>query len=445
MSTDVIMPQMGESIAEGTVTKWMKKIGDHVKRDEPLFEISTDKVDAEIPSPAEGTLLEILVQEGETVSINTIVARIGAAGEKPTEATETKTESDAQTAAEPEPVPATASVPKSPTVSAPAATSRVTGGDGEGATPIVDELTQRRRTRSSPLVRKIASEHGVDLRLIDGTGVSGRVTKKDILRYIDQAGEPGPPPPATAPAAEPPTPSVVFPAGDRVAKEKMTVMRKKIAEHMIMSRRVSAHVQTWQECDMSSVVERREGLKSEFEKQGVKLTFTAFIAEACVKALQSFPEVNASIEGEDTIVYHKDVNLGIAVALDWGLIVPVVKQAQQMNLLGLSTSINDLAERARTKRLSPDDVQSGTFTITNPGVFGSLMGAPIINQPQVAILGVGVIKKRPVVIDDAIGIRPIMYLSLSFDHRLIDGALAAKFLAHVVGELERPAKPATPA
>jgi 2-oxoglutarate dehydrogenase E2 component (dihydrolipoamide succinyltransferase) len=445
MSNDVIMPQMGESIAEGTVTKWLKQVGDHIKRDEPLFEISTDKVDAEIPSPAEGVLLEIIVNEGETVEINTGVARIGQEGEVPSKTVST----DAPAEAKPEPV-----APASPTPSATkpqpiphstAPATAVASGDGGAAVATAeDELTLRRKTKSSPLVRKIAKEHGVDLMLIDGTGISGRVTKADVLRYLDHAKAPGIVPPATAaaapsaPAAAPAQPAVAFPPGERVAREKMSVMRQKISEHMSMSRRVSAHVQTWQECDMHNVVKKRAALKEEFASQGVKLTYTAFIAEALVNALQAFPMLNSSIDGEDTIVYHKDVNVGIAVALDWGLIVPVVKNAEQMNLLGLANTINDLAERARTKRLSPDDVQGGTFTITNPGVFGSLMGAPIINQPQVAILGVGVIKKRPVVIDDAIAIRPIMYLSLSFDHRLIDGAIAAQFLAHVVDQLEKP-------
>jgi 2-oxoglutarate dehydrogenase E2 component (dihydrolipoamide succinyltransferase) len=425
MSTDVIMPQMGESIAEGTVTKWLKQVGDQIRRDEPLFEISTDKVDAEIPAPAEGVLLEIIVQEGETVPINTIVARIGQAGEIATAAPAT----DAQSAPETAPEPATPAPAATQPEAAPAATA--------------DPLTHRKRTKSSPLVRNIAKEHGVDISLIDGSGTGGRVTKKDILRYIEDAkaqgpGVPATPAPAAPVAAPPPQPSITFAPGERVAREKMTIMRKKIAEHMIASRRVSAHVQTWQECDMHNVVKKRAAWKAQFAEQGVNLTYTAFIAEALVNALQTFPNLNASVEGEDTVLYHKDVNLGIAVALDWGLIVPVVRQAQQMNLLGLATAINDLGERSRTKRLSPDEVQGGTFTITNPGVFGSLMGAPIINQPQVAILGVGVIKKRPVVIDDAIAIRPIMYLSLSFDHRLVDGADAAKFLAHVVGELEKP-------
>jgi 2-oxoglutarate dehydrogenase E2 component (dihydrolipoamide succinyltransferase) len=430
---------MGESIAEGTVTKWLKQVGDHVKRDEPLFEISTDKVDAEIPSPAEGVLLEIIVPEGETVEINTIVARIGEEGEVP--AKDAGASAPAPAAPEPvaaQPTPQTAAQPSEPALQ-PVATAP-------------DDLTARRKTKSSPLVRNIAKEHGVDLTLIDGTGSGGRVTKKDILRYVEQAAKPdiptpvvptalaaaAPTAPSTPPAAAPPQPAVSFPAGERVASEKMSIMRQKIAEHMIMSRRVSAHVQTWQECDMHNVVKKRAAMKEEFAAQGVKLTFTAFIVEAVVRALQAFPTVNASVESEDTILYHKDINVGIAVALDWGLIVPVVKNAGQMNLLGLANSVNDLAERARTKKLSPDDVQGGTFTITNPGVFGSLMGAPIINQPQVAILGVGVIKKRPVVIDDAIAIRPIMYLSLSFDHRLVDGALAAQFLAHVVAELEKP-------
>jgi pyruvate dehydrogenase E2 component (dihydrolipoamide acetyltransferase) len=439
MSTDVIMPQMGESIAEGTVTKWLKQVGDHVKRDEPLFEISTDKVDAEIPSPAQGVLLEIIVPEGETVEINTVVARIGEEGEVPAKdagATAPAPAPPEPTAAQP--APQTAAQPSEP------APQPVASG---GVATVDDDLTARRKTKSSPLVRNIAKEHGVDLTLIDGTGSGGRVTKKDILQYVEQAGSPDIPAltvapasaaPSTPPAAAPPQPAVSFPAGERVAREKMSIMRQKIAEHMIMSRHVSAHVQTWQECDMHNVVKKRAAMKEEFASQGVKLTFTAFIVEAVVKALQAFPTVNASIEGEDTILYHKDINVGIAVALDWGLIVPVVKNAEQMNLLGLANTVNDLAERARTKKLSPDDVQGGTFTITNPGVFGSLMGAPIINQPQVAILGVGVIKKRPVVIDDAIAIRPIMYLSLSFDHRLVDGALAAQFLAHVVGELEKP-------
>jgi 2-oxoglutarate dehydrogenase E2 component (dihydrolipoamide succinyltransferase) len=450
MSTDVIMPQMGESIAEGTVTKWLKRVGDQVKRDEPLFEISTDKVDAEIPSPAEGVLLEILVPEGETVEINTVVAKIGQEGE----VTAKSSGAAAPPPAKPEPAPAHSTAPASsapapqpaaptPQPAAPAAAS----SDGaRGVVTVDDALTHRRRTKSSPLVRKIAQEHGVDLTLIDGSGVSGRVTKKDILQYIEHAKTPGIPTPSAAtvgpgvptPAAVPPQPTVTFPVGERVVREKMSVMRQKISEHMSMSRRVSAHVQTWQECDMHNVVKKRAAWKDEFASQGVKLTYTAFIVEALVKSLQAFPMVNASIEGEDTILYHKDVNIGIAVALDWGLIVPVVKNAEQMNLLGLANSINDLAERARSKRLSPDDVQDGTFTITNPGVFGSLMGAPIINQPQVAILGVGVIKKRPVVIDDAIAIRPIMYLSLSFDHRLIDGAVAAQFLAHVIDQLEHP-------
>jgi pyruvate dehydrogenase E2 component (dihydrolipoamide acetyltransferase) len=433
--TDVIMPQMGESIAEGTVTKWLKQVGDHVKRDEPLFEISTDKVDAEIPSPAAGVLLEILVNEGDTVEINTVVARIGADGDvaktEPAPAPDKQTEA-VVAASEPD----TPAAPPTPAPAVPAA------AEPESA-----------RVKTSPVVRKIAEEHGVDVSLIGGTGAGGRVTKKDILEYIERSKAPsaGPAPAAvpahtegaaiapTSPAAPPPqTRAVAFPAGEREVREKMSIMRKKIAEHMVMSRQTSAHVQTWQECDMSNVTRRRSELKNQFEREGIKLTYTSFIAEAVVRSLQAFPTVNASVEGEDTVVYHKDVNLGIAVALDWGLIVPVVKQAQQMNLLGLTTAIGDLAERARTKRLAVDEVQGGTFTITNPGVYGSLMGAPIINQPQVAILGVGVIKKRPVVIDDAIAIRPIMYLSLSFDHRLIDGAKAAKFLSHVVGELETP-------
>ncbi len=440
--TDVIMPQMGESIAEGTVTKWLKAVGSRVKRDEPLFEISTDKVDAEIPSPAEGVLTEILVKEGETVPINTVVARIGAEGE-------------AAKGPAPRPEPASEKAPApaaAAQVAAPKAAAPSTQAPAQPPAPAAtrdEKAALRRKTKSSPVVQKIAGEHGVDIGLIGGTGIGGRVTKKDILSYIEHPDETVPPPlaaaAATRPAAPgpkpaapdvPAAPGIVFPAGEREVREKMSIMRKKIAEHMIMSKRTSAHVQSWQECDMHTVFKKRDALKNDFERAGAKLTFTAFIAEAVVRALQAFPKLNASMEGEDTIVYHKDVNLGIAVALDWGLIVPVVKQSQQMNLLGLATAINDLAERARTKRLSVDEVQGGTFTITNPGIFGTLMGAPIINQPQVAILGVGVIKKRPVVIDDAIAIRPIMYLSISYDHRLVDGADAAKFLASIVKDLE---------
>lgn len=430
MATDVIMPQMGESIAEGTVTKWLKQVGDTIKRDEPLFEISTDKVDAEIPAPAEGVLLEIIVPEGETVDINTVVARIGQESES-TAKPVARPPKAASTATPPTPEPVPAPTPKPS--SAPARSANVVTLD--------DRLGTQRKTRSSPLVRKIAAERRIDISLVDGTGMGGRVTKRDILQYIEHAAASDiPPAPAVAavPApAAPGPPPIAFPAGERVVREKMSVMRKKIAEHMIMSRQVSAHVQTWHEVDMHNVTKKRAALKDEFERGGVKLTYTAFIAEAIVGALQAFPVVNASIDGED-ILYHQDVNLGIAVALDWGLIVPVVKHAEQMNLMGLARSINDLADRARTKRLSPDDVQGGTFTVTNPGVFGSLMGAPIINQPQVAILGVGVIKKRAVVIDDAIAIRPIMYLSLSFDHRLVDGAAAARFLAAVADTLEDP-------
>jgi 2-oxoglutarate dehydrogenase E2 component (dihydrolipoamide succinyltransferase) len=440
MSSDVIMPQMGESIAEGTVTKWLKNIGDHVKRDEPLFEISTDKVDAEIPSPAEGIVLEIVVPEGETVPINTVVARIGKEGEVAVQG------GPSTPAVEATATPARAAPEKVPARPQQAPPSPAAMGGGDGGAPVTAEaiIEDRRKTKSSPLVRKIVREHSVHMSLIAGTGSGGRVTKRDILDYINDRGTVAPP--VTSAPAAPPTPAmapptappVAFPPGERVVKETMSIMRKKIAEHMIQSRRTSAHVQTWQECDMHNVVLKRQRMKEQFQAEGVNLTYTAFIAEALVKALQAFPKLNASLEGDDTIVYHKDVNLGIAVALDWGLIVPVVKHAEQMNLLGLASSVNDLAERARSKRLSPDDVQGGTFTITNPGVFGSLMGAPIINQPQVAILGVGVIKKRPVVIDDAIAIRPIMYLSLSFDHRLVDGADAAKFLSFLVNEMEKP-------
>lgn len=465
MNTDVIMPQMGESIAEGTVTKWLKQIGDRVRRDEPLFEISTDKVDAEIPAPAEGVLLEILVNEGQTVPINTVVARIGAEGQPRTAPALRSPGTAGET-----PAPRPSSESGTPVGGGPERTAAPAPRPEVPARTSEEERAYRRKTKSSPVVRKIAGERGVDISAVEGTGIGGRVTKKDILAHMaEPAPARGPAPSFPAPktgTASAPTPApsgpraapgarerqqltpvaaestpggrTAFPPGEREMREKMSIMRKKIAEHMIQSRKMSAHVQSWQECDMQNVFKRRDALKDEFERSGVKLTFTAFIAETIVRALQAFPKLNASVEGEDTIVYHRDVNLGIAVALDWGLIVPVVKQAQQMSLIGLSEAINDLAERARTKRLSVDDVQSGTFTITNPGVFGTLMGAPIINQPQVAILGVGVIKKRPVVIDDAIAIRPIMILSLSYDHRLVDGADAAKFLAFVVNDLETP-------
>ncbi|MCH7548081.1 MAG: 2-oxo acid dehydrogenase subunit E2 [Candidatus Krumholzibacteriota bacterium] len=419
-------PQMGESIAEGTVVKWLKGVGDTIQRDEPLFEISTDKVDAEIPSPAEGVLLEILVPEGETVEINTVVGRIGAQGEQPS----ASPPAAATTAPASTPTPQVAPTPPAPASPvSPSAPPDAPGGV----------------VRSSPVVQKIAAEHSVDISLIDGTGSGGRVTKKDILAYIAGAAPVAATPTTPAARSAPTAPTApvtvaakTFPAGQDEIREPMSVMRRKIAEHMVMSKRTSAHVYSVFEVDMAKVVKQRGALKPEFAAQGVKLTFLPFFMEAVIRGIKEFPVINSSVDG-DTIVYKQSVNLGIAVSLENGLIVPVVKHADQMNLLGLSRTAADLAERARSKRLSPDDVQNGTFTITNVGVFGGLYGMPIINQPQVAILGIGTIVKRPVVIDDAIAIRPIVHISLSYDHRIVDGAAASLFLSVVKRELEKPA------
>ena len=418
MPTDVVMPQMGESIAEGTIVRWIKKVGDKVDRDEPLFEISTDKVDAEIPSPAAGVVSEIRVKEGETVAVNSVVAVIGQAGEAV--AAKEPMAADAKPAQPPKP---SAQADGSP-ASAPAAAQGASARQAESTTE--DTIRQR----SSPLVRKIAQEHNVDISHIQGSGIAGRVTKEDILAYVaGQEGQEGRQPAVQKPAAPPFKPG----ASDRV--EKMSVMRKKIAEHMIMSRRTSAHVHSVFEVNFGRIAQIRQAKKAEYERAGVKLTYLSFIVKAAVDALREVPIVNASIDGEN-VVYHKDINVGIAVALDWGLIVPVVKNAGERNLLGLSKSIADLAARARSKQLKPDEVTGGTFTITNPGVFGALFGTPIINQPQVAILGVGNIEKRAVVIDDAIAIRPMAYLTLGYDHRLIDGVIADEYMSHVKRALE---------
>ena len=406
MSTPVLMPQMGESIAEGTITKWMKKVGDRVQRDEPLFEISTDKVDAEIPSPAEGVLAEIKVREGETVAVNSVVATIG------DRVVETLAPAAAKPAAASKPVGGQSAPP------APVAT----GDNGAASAP--DDDT--RRTRSSPLVRRIAREHNVDLNGLHGTGVAGRVTKHDILGYLEHR-------PASRPASVAHVPA--YRPGERVEIVPMGVMRKKIAEHMVLSRRTSAHVHSVFEVNYERVAELREKKKADYERAGTKLTFLGFIAKAVVDALAKHPVLNSSLDG-DNIVYKKDINLGIAVALDWGLIVPVIKQADEKNLLGISRAITDLATRARAKQLKPEEVQGGTFTITNPGIFGAQFGMPIINQPQVAILGVGAIEKRAVVVNDAIGIRPMGYLALGYDHRLVDGATADQFLATLKQTLE---------
>src|SRR5215212_6844615 len=457
MSTEVVMPQMGESIAEGTITKWLKKVGERVERDEPLFEISTDKVDAEIPSPAAGTLTEVRFKEGDTVEVNTVVAVLdGGQGAAKVEAPAPKPVEAPATAAAPAPPPPPAPAPPAPPQqTAPPAppppvqarpappTPQADKNDGSAAT--AEEL---RRTKSSPLVRKIAQEHGVDISQLEGTGLSGRVTKNDILSYIE-SGTPAAP--AQRPAERVAAPAPVQPqeivapppprtqVGDRV--EQMTVMRKKIAEHMVLSRRTSAHVTTVYEIDMTRIARLRDKHRDAFyERTGTKLTFMPFIFEAVNKGLRKFPIFNAQVHGEQ-IVYKQDINLGMAVALDWGLIVPVIKRADDLSISGLARAANDLADRARTKQLKPDDVAGGTFTITNPGVFGGLFGTPIINQPQVAILGVGAIEKRAKVMttedgEDFIGIRWMAYFALSFDHRVIDGADAEKFLGYVKELLE---------
>jgi 2-oxoglutarate dehydrogenase E2 component (dihydrolipoamide succinyltransferase) len=439
MSEEVKMPQMGESIAEGTIVRWLKAVGETVKRDEPLYEISTDKVDAEIPSPASGVLSEILVAEGQTVPVNTVVAIINGGSAKAVEAKTAEAKPVETKTAEAKPIEAAPSVAPAPTVAA--------------GPPSVDEL---RRTKSSPLVRRIAQEHGVDISQIEGTGIGGRVTKNDILSYIEnRAAAPKQAPEAiraaaaaqTAATARAPQPLKApaettdagpqpFAEGDRVEIEPMSVMRRRIAERMVESRRISAHVTSFMEIDFTKTARLRDQLKGEYLKRdGVKLTFLPFIIKAVIEGIKKWPIINSSVWG-DHIVYKKDINIGVAVALDWGLIVPVVRHADEMSLLGLARAVNDLGERARNKQLKPDEVQGGTFTITNPGVFGGLTGTPIINQPQVAILGVGVIKKKPVVIDDAIAIREIGLIGLSFDHRIIDGAVADQFMAAVRDVIE---------
>jgi pyruvate dehydrogenase E2 component (dihydrolipoyllysine-residue acetyltransferase) len=413
MSTEVVMPQMGESIAEGTVVRWIKKIGDAVDRDEPLFEISTDKVDAEIPSPQAGVLLEIKVKEGETVPVNSVVAVIGTSGEAPA----TRVASSVPSASSSAPS-APSSAPSAP--SAPPAPSSV-----------VPSLSELRRLRSSPVVRKIAKERGVDITKLNGTGISGRVTKRDILSFLERGEGAAVRRPASAPAARPPA----FAPGEDVRIEKMSVMRKKIAEHMVLSAHTSPHVYSVYDVDFHRVDALRRLKKGEYEAASARLTYTGFVAKAVLETIRDFPFANASLDGEN-IVYKRDVNLGIAVALDAGLIVPVIRNAGDRDMRSLCVAIQDLAHRARTKQLKPDEVQGGTFTITNPGVFGALFGLPIINQPQVAILGVGAIEKRVVVIDDMIAVRPMCYLSLGYDHRLIDGADAGRFLQSLKDRLE---------
>ncbi len=450
-STEVVMPQMGESITEGTVSKWLKSVGETIEKDEPLLEISTDKVDAEVPSPAAGKLLEIKVNEGETVEVGSVVALVGAelagspaAGDQSPRpepaALEVNVESPAREA---QTGIAAALVPAERTAAAAA---------GAGSGTSVDEL---RRTRSSPLVRKIAEEHGVDISRIPGSGLSGRVTKNDILSFIEtgaalrpedllvgRAGTSTAPSSPLSPRGLPAAPSIpasVPAAGDRV--EKMSVMRKKIAEHMTFSKQTSAHVTSVYEIDMTNVAKFRGKNKAAFQSRfGTKLTYMPFIFQAVTNAVRQYPIVNAQVSGEN-IIYKGDINLGMAVALDWGLIVPVIKRADTLSLSGLAIAANDLADRARTKKLNPDEASGGTFTITNPGVFGGLYGTPIINQPQVAILCVGTIEKRPRVLttpdgDDYIAIRTMAYFALTYDHRIVDGADAEKFLAHMKNYLE---------
>jgi len=421
--TEVIMPQMGESIFEGTITKWLKKPGDTVQQDEPLFEISTDKVDAEIPSPAAGVLSEIKVQAGTTVQINNVVAIISAAG---------AATAPAAPPSAPPPQPAAAeAVPE----------------------PETDTAEAGERVRSSPLVRKIARDNNLDLRQVPGTGSSGRITKEDVLGYLAK-GATAPPAPAPKPAvpvpvpapaaAKPPAPAPppvapVATPGDELVP--MTRMRSIIAQRMVDSKRTSAHVHTVFKIDMSRIVRLREKEKSKYEQRnGVKLTYMPFISRAVIAILRKMPIVNASMEG-DAIRYHKNINLGIAVALDWGLIVPVIRQAEDKSFLGIARAIVDLAERARAKKLKPEEVGSGTFTITNPGIFGEQFGTPVINQPESAILGVGGLFKEPTVVtdengSDSIAIRSIIRLTLGFDHRIIDGADAGKFMAELKKYLE---------
>ncbi|MEO5800339.1 MAG: 2-oxoglutarate dehydrogenase, E2 component, dihydrolipoamide succinyltransferase [Gemmatimonadales bacterium] len=445
---DVIMPQMGESITEGTMSRWMKQVGDAVKRDEPIFEISTDKVDAEIPAPTAGTLAEILVKDGETVAVGTIVARI---------------ETDAAAAASAPSAsagpPATAAAAPAPAPAAPAAPAPVAAAPTPAPTPtpapahMGDESAEDRlKRKSTPLVRKMVEEHGLDLGAIPGTGSAGRVTKSDVLSFIESAptaptaaaaqpaapASPAAPAPATSGAPSAPT---VIPAGaitpawegDRV--EPWSRIRKLTADHMVLSRRVSAHVNSLMEIDYTHVAGIRKRQKGAFAERGVNLTYLAFIVKAIADNLRKHPVVNAAVSGDNTI-YRRDINLGIAVALDWGLIVPVIRHADELSLLGIARSIQDLAERARTKKLAPEDVQKGTFTITNPGGFGTFVGTPIINQPQVAILAVGSIEKRPSVItlpdgSDALGVRTKGMFCMAYDHRVVDGADADRFLADV--------------
>jgi 2-oxoglutarate dehydrogenase E2 component (dihydrolipoamide succinyltransferase) len=426
MATPIVMPQMGESIAEGTIVRWIKKVGDQVERDEPLFEITTDKVDAEIPAPAAGVLSEIKVKEGETVAVNTVVGTIGQAGEAPAAEApreDKREQGDGSPARTPNATTPSASAAPAPAGASPAPQPQ------PAARPAV-RPTNGRQQRSSPLVRRIARDNNVDIGQISGSGIGGRVTKHDILEFLGsgpQAGGVGEPVPTSE--ARRPKPEA------RIDIQPLSPMRKKIAEHMVLSKKTSAHVHSVFHVDFSHVERIRRDRKEDYLKLGARLTYMAFIAKAVVDGLRRHPIINASLDGEN-VVLKKDVNLGIAVALDTGLIVPVISNADERNLLGLSRAIADVADRARAKQLKPEEVHGGTFTITNPGHFGAQFGMPIINQPQVAILGVGTIEKRPVVIDDAIAIRTMAYLTLGFDHRLVDGAVADEFMSEVKKQIE---------
>jgi 2-oxoglutarate dehydrogenase E2 component (dihydrolipoamide succinyltransferase) len=459
MAVDVIMPQMGESIFEGTITRWLKKPGDRVERDEPLFEISTDKVDAEIPAPSAGVLKEIKVTEGKTVPIQTVVAVIEAAGSEAAAPAAAPAPAPApEKAAAPKAAAPAPQAPPAPSAPAPASAAPQTAS----AAPVAPAVRANgQKIRSSPLVRKIAKEHNVDLASMEGSGAGGRISKKDILEAVETGG-PKPAVAAAAPAYTPPAvePPQAAPAPppatggttvhslleNAVPRERiyfgkyeaqpMSMMRQRIAEHMVASKHVSPHVYSIDEADMTRIAKIRERSKSAFEtKYGTKLTYMPFFVRACVEALRAFPTVNASCDGA-TVVLHREINVAIAVALDWGLIVPVLKNAEEKNFLGLARGMNDLAERARAKKLKPEEVQEGTFSITNPGVYGGLMGLPVINQPNVAILGIGAIQKRPMVIDDAIAVRSMVYLTLSYDHRVVDGAVAHQFVGKVKSFLE---------
>ena len=466
MAVDIVMPQMGESIFEGTITKWLKKPGDKVERDEPLFEISTDKVDAEIPSPSAGVLKEIKVGEGKTVPIQTVVGVIDAAG-------------GAAQAAAPAPAPAKAAEPAKPAAPAPAAQiakpATAPPPPPQAAKPAAQAAPSREgaRIHSSPLVRRMAKEHGIDLTAVQGTGAGGRISKQDIEAHLAGGGSaaapaeaevytqqapapsysappPPPPPQRQAPPQAPPPAStggqhhVAFETA--VPRERMyfgnyevqpmSIMRQRIAEHMIASKHVSPHVYSVDEIDMTKVAAIRAKSRAEFEQRyETKLTYMPFFVKAAVAGLRAYPTMNASLDGTN-VVLHKEINIGMAVALDWGLIVPVIKNADEKNVLGIQRNLNDLAERARSKKLKPEEVQESTFSITNPGVFGGLFGLPVISQPNVGILGLGTIEKRPVVIDDAIAIRSMCYITLSYDHRVVDGAIAHQFLHKVKDTLE---------